>query len=74
MHSDIVAFHSGSKEYSTMHQTNASNGSFHMANQALFSHESLKALHRQRRELQDTLCRIRLYIWMWEAQRREPRR
>ncbi len=62
MHSDRVAFHSGAKEYSTTCQTNTCNGSFHTANQALFSHKPLKALQRQSRELQDTLSRIRLYI------------
>lgn len=59
MHSNMVAFHSGTKENSTIHQTNTSNGSFHTA---LFSHKSLKALHSQQRGLEDTLCRIRLYI------------
>lgn len=64
MQPDRVAFHLGTKENSTICQTNTSNGSFHMANQALyfFLHKSLKALHRQWRELQDTLSRIRLYI------------
>lgn len=56
---NVVAFHSGTKENSTIHQTNTSNGSLHTA---LFSHESLKALHSQQRGLEDTLCRIRLYI------------
>lgn len=62
MHSDRMAFSLGNQENSTIHQTNMSNGSFHMANQALFSHKSLKALHRQWRELEDPLSRIRLYI------------
>lgn len=62
MFSDRVIFHQGAKEYNKIRQTNTSNGSFHMANQALFSDKSLKALHRQHRELQDTLCRIGLYI------------
>lgn len=49
MHSDRLEFHQGTKEYSKIQQTNTSNGSFHMANQALFSQKSLKALHRQRK-------------------------
>lgn len=61
MHSVRVTFHLGCKEYRTIYQTQVTDH-FIGLTQLSANTATLKASHRQRRELEATLSRIKLYI------------